>query len=156
MTWTKVDDRLHSHPKIQQAWHADPAALGLHLLALSHAGDYLTDGRVSEAFVRSLLPSAARRRRAIAALTAPGPDGGSGLWEPCETGWRIHDYLVDNPSREKVLQGRSERSEQAAAAGRKGATKRWKNRCTSNGEQIAPGRNGETMAPAPYPFPSPT
>lgn len=98
MTWTKIDDQLHAHPKVQQAWQTARASIGLHLLALSHAGAYLTDGRVSEAFVNAQLPVAGERRKAVGALVE------SGLWDAVEGGgWTIHDYLDFNDSRAKVL-----------------------------------------------------
>ena len=147
MTWSKIDDQLHAHPKVQHAWHADPAALGLHLLALSHAGAFLTDGHVPETFVRTHLASPTKRRRAVAALVS------AGLWETAEGGWQIHDFLDFNQSRQEVTDSRSVRAVQAADAGRKGAAKRWHPRRSPSVEQMAPGCNGEAMAPAPYPFP---
>ncbi len=95
--WVKIDDQLHSHPKIQQAWHAYEAALGLHLLALSHAGCYLTDGYVSSAFVALAMPRATSRNRAIQVLEQ------AGLWDRNGDGWQIHDYLDYNDSRQNVI-----------------------------------------------------
>lgn len=101
MTWTKIDDQLHAHPKVQMAWQACRASLGLHLLALSHAGAYLTDGHVSETFVNAQLPKAAERRKAIEALVS------AGLWDQWpEGGWVIHDYLEFNESRADVTSRR--------------------------------------------------
>lgn len=93
MTWTKIDDRFAAHPKVQRAWQQSRGSIGLHVLALSHAGAYLTDGHVSEAFVRTQLPGAAERRKAVGALVD------SGLWERNgDEGWVIHDFLDCNPS----------------------------------------------------------
>jgi hypothetical protein len=103
MPWIKIDDRLHAHPKFVAAWAADPASVGLELFALSHSAAYLTDGAVDEIFVRSLFRSAARRRRAIAALVD------AGLWLPTGDGWVIHDYLDYNESREALLERRNVR-----------------------------------------------
>jgi len=158
VTWTKVDDQFHAHPKVQQAWHAYPASIGLHILALSHSASYLTDGHVSEAFVKTQIASPTQRRRAVEALV------NAGLWETNAAGWVIHDYLEFNESRAEVVKRRADRSEQSTAAGRKGATARWqppsttngeqaKNLCSPYGEQIAPGRNGKPMAPSPSPDP---
>lgn len=114
MTWTKVDDQLHAHPKVQQAWQANRASIGLHLLALSHAGAYLTDGHVSEAFVTAQLPRAGERTKAIAALVD------SGLWQTSEEGgWLIHDYLDFNESRQQVTSRR--RADSNRKRGRKTA-----------------------------------
>lgn len=99
--WVRVDDQLHSHPKVRAAWIACDASLGLHLLALSYAGCFLTDGLVSEAFVALNLPQAGRRRKAITALVD------AGLWHPVEGGWHIHDFLNYNESRDKILSRRA-------------------------------------------------
>lgn len=139
MTWTRIDDQLHAHPKVQHAWHAEPAALGLHLLALSHAGCYLTDGHVSETFVRTHLASPARRRRAIGALV------GAGLWEARPDGWQIHDFLHFNEARDDVLARREEISQVRADAGRKGAASRWQ----TDGKPMAP---APALNPTPNPF----
>ena len=170
MTWIKIDDQLHSHPKVIAAWHAHHAALGLHLLALSHAACYLTDGRVSDAFVRGLLPAAAERRRVLSALTAVAPPFTSGLWVPDGSGWQIHDYLDLNESREDVLAKRAEVAEERAQAGRRGAAKRWQTDGKrdgkrdgkpmakvpgTNGKPMAPGVYGKQIAPSPSPSPSP-
>ena len=109
MTWVRIDDQLHSHPKIRHAWRLEPAALGLHLLALSYASCHLTDGTVSEDFVNDQLPVRARRAKAVEALE------GAGLWERNGTGWTIHDYLDYNESRARTLARR-----QADAARKRG------------------------------------
>jgi hypothetical protein len=96
MTWVRVDDQLHAHPKIRHAWRNEPAAVGLHLLALSYASAYLTDGLIDTEFVRDQIPSRARRDRAVAALED------AGLWERNGGGWTIHDYLDFNDSRERI------------------------------------------------------
>jgi hypothetical protein len=97
MTWVRVDDQLHAHPKIRAAWRTEPAALGLHLLALSYASAYLTDGRIDPEFVRLQIPARAKRERALTALVD------AGLWETNGAGWTIHDYLDFNDSRDRVL-----------------------------------------------------
>jgi hypothetical protein len=97
MAWVRIDDQLHAHPKIRHAWRSEPASLGLHLLALSYVGAYLTDGNVPAEFVSDQLPGAAKRNRAVKALEE------AGLWERNGTGWTIHDYLDFNESRAKVL-----------------------------------------------------
>jgi hypothetical protein len=159
MTWTKVDDQFHAHPKVQLAWHAHRASIGLHLLALSHSAAYLTDGHVSETFAKGQIPGAAERRRAVGALV------NAGLWERTDSGWMIHDYLDFNESRAEVLARRSEQAGSRSEAGRKGARKRWEPElgstngeqtklvCSPYGKQIAPGPNGKPMAPTPVPYP---
>lgn len=115
MMWVRIDDQLHAHPKVQKAWHACDTSLGLHLLALSHAGCYRTDGYVDPEFVHRQLPQTKIRHRAVKALVD------SGLWEANGNGWVIHDYLEYNPSRKSVEEVRRKRAE----AGRRGGQARW-------------------------------
>lgn len=114
MTWTKIDDGLHSHPKVlrlRAAGHLD--ALGLHLLAMSYSGAYLTDGLVPRGFVPE-------HERELAACLV-----GVGLWDDAgDDGWQIHDWPEYNPSRadiekaRKANADRSRRSRETAARNR--------------------------------------
>lgn len=97
MTWVRIDDRVHAHPKFRLAWELEPASVGLELFALSHSAAYLTDGTVEARFVQPWFRTAVRRRRATEALVE------SGLWVPNGAGWEIHDYLDYNESRDQTL-----------------------------------------------------
>lgn len=115
MTWCKLDDQLHGHPKVKGAWYRSRASLGLHLMALSYCACYLTDGYVPDEFVQEKLPARSERSKAVEALVDWE------LWRSAEGGWRICDYLDYNPSRQEVEDARADKS----AAGRKGANARW-------------------------------
>lgn len=149
MPWTKVDDQLYSHPKIQRAWIKCPVSLGLHLLALSHAGRWLTDGHVSETFVQGAIPGKSGREKAVAALVD------AGLWDPVEGGWTIHGYLDVNPSREEWLAERAERVEKGRRGGIASglARKRKLNQTRSRAEAAAQANGKQTRTPTPNPFP---
>ena len=95
--WIKLDDGLHSHPKIIEAWSIDRAGVGLHLRALSYAADHLTDGHIRESWVAELFRVESERTSAVGALLQ------SGLWERNDDGYLIHDYLEFNESRADVL-----------------------------------------------------
>lgn len=97
MSWAKVDDRFHTHRKALRAWRGAPRALGLHLLAMSYCAGYLTDGYVDEEFVAEKIARDAERRQTTDALV------NAGLWVPEPGGWRIHDWLEYNPSRDATL-----------------------------------------------------
>lgn len=106
MTWGKVSDDLHSHPK----WTgASVNAKALWATALSYCSGYLTDGKVSaddhlptlavETF--GLVPSSLRKARAAAdELVARG------LWKSTDTGWKFHDWKDNNPLASQVRQKR--------------------------------------------------
>lgn len=110
MPWVKLDDSLHGHPKAERAGNE---ALGVHLLALSYCGAYLTNGKITPEFVKG--KAGPRHKQVVERLVS------AGLWEPNGNGWVIHDYLDYNPSREDVERDRSELSAKRAAAGRRGA-----------------------------------
>lgn len=110
MPWFRLDDSFHSHPKVIAAGNE---AIGLFIRCGTYAAQNLTDGAV---------------RRDIAVLygaeTHPwGADGSRGtetlgdilvkvgLWHRTRAGWRIHDYLDYNFSREQVLKERKAAAE---------------------------------------------
>jgi hypothetical protein len=114
MPWVRIDDSFADHPKVLQA---GLPAIGLYILALSHSGRHLTDGHISQEFVRQ---KAGRHAGQLADTLVQ-----AGLWELNGDGWDIHDYLDFNPSGSEVRARREEVSRVRAEAGRKGARARW-------------------------------
>jgi hypothetical protein len=95
VTWFKVDDKLHSHPKVQRT---GLAAMGLWALAGSWSADYLTDGYIPPETLRGL---GATRTHATRLTQA-------GLWVPLGDGWQFHGWIDYQPSRERVLERRAD------------------------------------------------
>lgn len=93
MTWVKLDDKWHGHPKVLAA---GLAASGLYARALSYCGDYLTDGYVPDGWVAAAIVG--ERRDTPARLEEVG------LWERAADGrgWLIPDFLEYNPSSRDV------------------------------------------------------
>lgn len=115
MTWFKVDDGFHSHPKMVDA---SDAAVALWTRAGSWASAHLTDG-----FVPSGMP----------ARFCGDPDAAAeelisrGVWTRTRGGFQFHDWLDYNPSKEKVLTDRAKEREKkrrmrAALAKKRGQT----------------------------------
>lgn len=120
MTWGKVDDKFHSHPKPE---NAGLLAVGLWTMALSYCCDLLTDGHVSRARVARLAighDGAALAEQLVA----------SGLWhgadDPCDSpecnalrrahdGWRFHDWTERQPLRADVEAKRAAECERKAS-----------------------------------------
>ena len=96
MTWAKLDDGFHSHPKIRAALGRDPAAIALHSLAIAFAADYETDGHVPAWFPESVFPQERQRQSALDVLIDLG------LWTVNGDGHLIHDYLDYNPSKKSL------------------------------------------------------
>lgn len=82
--WLRLDDRLHSHPKVDTLSNA---ALGLWTRALSWTGDTLSDGFIPNIDMR-------RRFKATPAQIKALVD--AGLWIPTTVdgvdGWKFHDF----------------------------------------------------------------
>ncbi|MEU1736497.1 hypothetical protein [Streptosporangium sp. NPDC020145] len=96
MTWFAVDDGFHSHPKVMAA---DPAALGLWVIAGAWSCANLTDGFVPD----HALPRLAEGARELAPkLVAVG------LWRRARGGYRFHDWATYQESREARLKKREE------------------------------------------------
>ena len=113
MSWFKVDDKLHSHPKRHRA---GLRAMGLWVVAGSWAGDQLTDGFIPADMLTALGGKPADAKALVDA----------GLWERVESGWCFHDWEGRNPTREDVEAERAawrkrqqEARERARAAARK-------------------------------------
>lgn len=102
MSWTRLDDGMGDHRKIRRALRAGGlSAFGLHILGLLHCSRYLTDGQVEPEFLEDTFDAARTRERDQATIVQALEK--HGLWIPDENGgWRVHDYLEHNPSRERV------------------------------------------------------
>lgn len=147
--WSKVDDKLHSHPKAQRAGDA----MALWVMALSWCAAHLTNGRVpADQPIRLLGRSGPAMAKKLVTC---------GLWEEHEGGFRFHDYLDHNPDAEEVRAKRDEVSLKRKAAGKRGAAARWQNgkpdskrdgKATASGMATAcqadGNANGKTMAPS--------
>ena len=109
MTWFKVDDSFYDHPKV---FDAPDAAVALWVRAGCWSARNLTDG-----FVPSGLPARLcdDHETAVRELVARG------LWERAKGGYRFHDWSRYQPTRESVEAERARK----AAAGRRGAARRW-------------------------------
>lgn len=104
MTWVKIDDRMPEHPKI--AGLRD-RAFRVHVEALCYCAGSLTDGFIPEAVAK-----ARGWTRSAGELVE------ARLWEAAVGGWRIHDYLEHQRSKEHA-RGVSEVRAEAGARGGK-------------------------------------
>lgn len=106
MTWVKLDDGFPRHPKVRRL---SPVAFTLHVCGLCWCAEYLTDGVILDGQVRD-----------VSDLTPKQAEKGAGelvdrkLWDRIDGGYRIHDFLEYNPSREKVEAERARAAERIA------------------------------------------
>ena len=139
MPWVRLDDGFHAHPKLAALGERTLPAVGLYTLALTWSSTYLTDGLVPDGQLRRLGGS-----KALASALVD-----AGLWERVEGGWRIHDFLDYNPSRERVLEERSADAERK----RRGRTSRWSPGGHEGGRPA--GRPGGVRSESDRPVPGP-
>jgi hypothetical protein len=116
MSWVKLDDRFLLNPKIMQA---GLEARALYVAALCYCAGELTDGFIARnvAYKVAALADVEGTDAAIARLVDLT------LWEVVAGGWRIHDYLDYNPSRDKAIAIKEARAEAGARGGQQKATK---------------------------------
>jgi hypothetical protein len=95
MTWARLDDTFHHHPKGHEV---TLAALGLFALGLSYSADNGTRGRLPEKWVLGRIIGDDQ--------TAPQQLVDAGLWERVDSGWVIHDYHDYNLTPEELEERR--------------------------------------------------
>lgn len=92
MTWARLDDTFHHHPK---PMGVTLSALGLFALGLSYAADNGTRGRLPEKWVLGRIIGDDQ--------TAPQQLVSAGMWKATEAGYyEIHDYHDYNLSPEQL------------------------------------------------------
>lgn len=112
MSWARIDDGFHDHPKVDDL---SLSAVGLWTLCLTHAHRHrrtaALPGHITEARVRKV---AGRQAASLSAELVT-----AGLWEPASDigGWVVHDFNDYLPKQRD--------SKEASEAGKRGAAKRW-------------------------------
>ncbi|WP_430479338.1 mucin-2 [Streptomyces sp. P11-1] len=105
MTWFKVDDTAYGHPKVLKAGNP---AFGLWTRCGAYAAQHLTEGTVP-GVVAQLYGTAPQVRRLVSAglwhehgHTCPHPK----CKQPPKGDYYMHDFLIYNPTKASVEQGR--------------------------------------------------
>ena len=68
MTWSRFDDLYDEHDKVQRAWDADHATIGIHVMATTACNRWLSDGVVRPRWLLGVLPDKRERERVLQAL----------------------------------------------------------------------------------------
>jgi hypothetical protein len=99
MTWAKLADTFHSHPKTLAMGYG---AAGLYAVGLSYAAAHLTDGFLPLEWVRNATQRERKSSRYVSRLLQVG------AWETVANppGYRIVDFLDYNASREEISRNR--------------------------------------------------
>lgn len=145
MTWVRIDDGFADHPKI---CGLSDAAFRLHVHAFCYASRQLTDGFIP---VRWLTGGRGKEPKAVQILVD------AGLWEATDGGYRIHDYLKYQQSRETVEINRMQLHAVRSEAGRRGGLASQAKQ--ANGKQTASKQDNQLLdkqnKQTPSPIPSP-
>lgn len=131
MTWLRIDDAFYDHPKVVGL---SLEARGLWVTGLTYAGRYSTDG---------LVPIAVVHRQGINSTSIADDLVQSGLWEACEKGYMIHDYLQYNPSKEYLERQKEARIEAGKAGGQASAQARALSRTQATTQRTSNGRSSK-------------
>lgn len=133
----KFDDQFPIHRKVHGL---TDAAFRLHVEAIFWCARNLTDGFIA----LDDLGSVSRYRRPEGYVTELV---GRGAWDVAEGGWQIHDFLIWQDSRDKVLRVREQRRKAGTTGGlRSGESRRSKPRAKP--KQVGSG-SVEPRAPRP-------
>lgn len=109
MTWFKVSDDFHAHPKVMAT---DPAALGLWVIAGSWSSANRTGGFVPDYVLTRLLPGSATLASELVA---------AGMWRRVKGGHRYHDWAAYNPTQKEASVAVKKKS----IGGKLGNHRRW-------------------------------
>lgn len=101
LTWFKVDDGFWSHPKTVDL---SAGAVALWVRAGSYCGNHLTDGVIPRHVLAMLQGTTEQAGELITA----------GLWLDHVDGYQFHDWLIYQPTREKVERERKGSRERVA------------------------------------------
>jgi hypothetical protein len=153
MTWAKLSDTLHTHPKTDAA---GLEALGLWAVCMSWSSYILTNGFVPTATLHRLANGARAGNHLAAKLVSAGffheasspcPMGHAhcDLLRVSAPGWRFHDWSDYNPTKEEVEQDRARRSE----SGRRGGQKSGEVRAKQTGSTGFASASAENEPPIP-------
>jgi hypothetical protein len=115
MPWVRIDEHFADHPKVVQA---GPLAMALHVAALCYCNRFLTDGFIPEAKARTLIELGPETDEIIKRLVT------ASLWDQADGGYRVHDYLDYQPSKQKVIEERSKKRAAGQAGGEASAQAR--------------------------------
>lgn len=100
MAWIRLDDDYVHHPKFTALSHG---AFRLWHEGMAHCKKLLTNGFISRTYLAGFRYG---KSAFVRELVTPSSPGASALWMEEAEGYRVHDYLDWNPSREEELQDR--------------------------------------------------
>ena len=146
MSWVRSDDNEPNHAKV---FRAGVAAYGFFQAAKCYCSRNLTDGFIPIGDLSIVFPGVTFKQAAKFAMKLTECK----LFEVEEKGYRVHDYLHYNPSRDQIVERREQRMNAGKVGGlRSGAARRSNSlpRDEANAKQVAsPQTNPDPSHPIP-------
>lgn len=133
--WVKIDDQFPTHPKVIRAGLEGRA---LFVTSLCYSAQHLTNGFIPNE-VTPLLTATSGVTDALPAIEKLVTVG---LWELCEGGYMIHDFLVYNPPADKIIEKRRKNADRQA---------RFKSSHNAKSNGVSNGVSNTTPVPVPVP-----
>lgn len=99
LSWVKIDDGFSDHPKVASV---GLAGKGLYVSGLCYCNRQLTDGEIPMTSLVMVSGLALRQAQLLADRLVE-----ANLWDRTALGYRIHDYLKYQDSRDKILEKRA-------------------------------------------------
>jgi hypothetical protein len=128
MPWVKIDEHFPEHPKVAALDELEPLCGWLDLKAKCWANAHLTDGKIPRAQVRRLAATFIDRQRIDTKRVTLDMLTDRlvlvGMWERDGDDFLIHDFLLYQPSREKVMEQRGLKAFAGSIGGKRTAKQR--------------------------------
>jgi hypothetical protein len=91
----QLDNTYDDRRKIQRAWRTKPAAIGLHVMAITFSNRHDTDGQIPHEWLQEMVPRTTERQAILQVLVEHG------LFDFDGEQYTVHDYLDWNRSAEE-------------------------------------------------------
>lgn len=140
MSWVKIDDQFPYHRKVIAAGLEGRA---LYITALCYTAHQLTDGFIPESVmpVLEVLSGVANVKQTASKLLDVC------LWDACENGYMIHDYLDYNPTKEEVIKTREARKDAGSYGGTRSAQAKRQAKLKQNSSNLSSKSQPRTRTP---------
>lgn len=169
MPWVRIDDHYDEHPKFSKA---GPLGMAMWLAGLAYCNRNLTDGFIPWSKARALMsweflgPETNDRGEhmvyTVAVTSGMSGDDATcefvirqliyaGLWDEADGGYRIHDYLDYQPSKQQIEDERRQKQAAGQAGGRASAQARAQ--APARAPAAAPAQAKSKPVPKPVPKP---
>lgn len=153
MPWVKIDDGFSEHIKMVEV---GPLGMALQMAALCYCNHHLTDGYVPGSVAKRLIDLDGMPVT-FGQLARKMID--AGVWTVDGDGYRIHDYLEFQPSKDQVMADREQKRTAGAKGGQASAQARASARGKARaqaGAQASPQASPQAKSkPVPVPDPMP-